>query len=265
MRNIFKLKTTMLPVLLVLMLLPGILLHGQVNTEKFRMENKEDAFELKCGLLMALYKGNTDLFRLDTNISLNYNKNNNYVFLIGNLSYAEKNDSVYINKGFTHLRGIRRLSKRLLVEAFFQHEFNEFILLKSRFLTGGGLRALVYKSDKKNSGLAINVGAGLMWEKEQFDEDADEVKKEDTSMFKSTNYISFQYEYKGLKFNNVTYFQFNMGDENSSRIYSDFTLDIEIFKKLSYTAALNYRRDSNPPVGLKKYDLQLKNGLTLTL
>jgi len=27
----------------------------------------------------------------------------------------------------------------------------------------------------------------------------------------------------------------------------------------------NYRLDTNPPAGIKKYDLKLKNGLTLSL
>ncbi len=252
-------------ILIGLLLLPAVVLNGQVNTEKFRVDKDEDNFEVKVGLLLSLRKGNMDIFRVDSNLGISYNKGKNYLFLVGNLTYNEKNKAATINKGFAHLRGIRRLSKRVMLELFTQQEFNEFILLKSRTLAGAGVRYLLYKYDGKNSGLAVNLGVGAMWEGESFDKAGDQVMKENTNLFKATNYLSFTYECKTFTLGNVTYLQFNMGKEKSTRLYSDIKLNVKLSKKLSWTSSLYYRRDNNPPMGVKNYDLQLKNGLTLTL
>lgn len=249
-----------------LVLLPGIMLNGQINTEKFRKDHKGDSFEVKWGLSLALYKGNTDLFRVETDLNISYYKGKNYIFLLGNITYGEKKKKSYINKGFAHLRGIRRLSDRFMFELFVQEEFDKFILLNRRTLIGGGIRTLIYKYKKGDSGIAINTGIGFMFEKERFDEPGEAVKKADTSMFKSTNYISVNYIInKLLRAGNLTYLQFNTGHLKSTRIYSDLNLDIKLSKVLGYNAKLNYRYDNNPPPTVKKYDIQIKNGLTLKL
>lgn len=255
---------------LLLLILPvvflGVSLSGQVNTEKFRHEKDKDGVEMKLGLAMAIYKGNTDLIRLDSDLNISYKKKKNYLFLVGNISYGEKNDDAYINKGFAHLRGIRRFSKRFMAEAFAQLEFNEFIKLKRRNLLGGGIRILLIEYEKGKCGFAINSGFGLMWEKELFDKEDGVILKEDTSVLKSTNYISLDWRINDtLTLANVTYLQFHSGTEKSTRIYSDLNFNVKLSKVLSYTAALNYRYDNNPPLNVKKYDFQLTNGVTLTL
>lgn len=251
-------------IMILLIILPGIMLNGQVNTEKFRKDNGEDTFGVKWGLSLALYKGNTDLFRVDTDLNINYSKGKNYVFLVGNVTYGEKKNETYVNKAFVHLRAIRRFSKRFMFELFAQEEFNELILLNRRDIIGAGVRVLVYKYEKGDSGLAINAGTGFMWEKERFKETAGIVKKDDASMFKSTNYISVNYVInKVLKAGNLTYVQFNTSGIKSTRVYSDLNLEVKLSKILGFTTAVNYRYDNNPPLTVKRYDIQIKNGLSL--
>lgn len=252
--------------ILATMLLLTVMLNGQVNTERFRVDKEGDAFNIKWGLSMALHKGNVDLFRVDSDLNINLFKGNNYLFLVGNIAYGEKNDSMYISKGFIHLRGVRRANKRFMVEAFVQQEFNEFILLKSRTLLGGGLRILLFKREGEKSGLAVNAGVGGMWENEKFKESGGAIKKENTSNLKSTNYLSINWAInKSVTLGNVSYLQLGFGDEETLRIYSDTSIDVKLSKVLSFHAKLNYRYDSNPPEGIKNEDIQLKNGLTLTI
>jgi len=252
--------------IIFLLLLTGIMLNGQINTEKFRQDNGEDAFQFKWGFALALHKGNTDLFRVDTDLNVSYSRGKNYIFLVGNITYGEKQKDSYVNKGFVHLRGIRRFSKRLMLELFAQEEFNKFILLKRRSLIGAGLRTLVYKYEKGDAGLAVNAGIGFMWETEKFNQTGETARKDDTSLFKSTNYISIDYVInKLLKAGNLTYMQFNTGRLKSTKIYSDLFFEVKLAKALSYIAAVNYRFDNNPPVTIKKYDIQVKNGITLQL
>jgi putative salt-induced outer membrane protein YdiY len=259
-------KLMVLITILVLVIALPAILNGQVNTEKFRKEKDEDGFGMKLGLAMAIYKGNTDLLRLSSDLNINYKKKKNYLFLVGNITYGEKKKEAYINKGFAHLRGIRRFSKRFMAEAFAQLEFNEFIKLKRRNLLGGGIRILLLSYEKGKCGFIVNTGFGLMWEKELFNKDDGVILKEDTSVLKSTNYLSLRWAITDtLTLGNVTYLQFNIGSEKSTRIISDLNFDVKISKVLSYTAKLNYRYDNNPPLNVKNYDIQIKNGITLTL
>ncbi len=251
--------------LLFLVLLTAITLSGQVNTEKFRKDGEKDGISIACSLGMALHKGNTDLFRINGDININYFKGNNYLFLIGHLAQGEKNGEKYLNKGFAHLRGIHRFSKRLMAEVFTQEEFNKFILLKRRFLIGGGLRVLLFKQEKGNHGIAFNAGVGLMWEKELFNHPNGEFRKEDTRMVKSTNYLSIDWKLsETVNFQTVSYIQFNVGKEKSTRLTTDVTFDVKLVKALSYYASFHYRHDSTPPLLVKNYDIYITNGITLT-
>lgn len=252
--------------LLPIMLLVSLSIYGQVNTERFRIDKEGDAFNVKWGLSMELNKGNVDLFRIDSDLNINLFKGNNYFFLVGNIAYGEKSNSMYISKGFIHLRGVRRANKRFMVEAFIQQEFNEFILLKSRTVLGGGLRILLYKGEGDKSGIAINAGIGGMWENEKFTEPDGFIKKANTSNLKSSNYLSINWAInKSVTFGNVSYFQLGFGDEDTFRLYSDTTLDVKLSKVLSFQTTLNYRHDSRPPEGIKNDDIQLKNGFALTI
>ncbi len=250
---------------LVILLLAGML-SAQVNTEKFRKTREGDGLEFKAGLAMALYKGNTDIFRFSTDINFNYFKGKTYLFLIGNLTYGEKNENTYINKGFAHLRLIRKFSEHFMFEIFGQEEFNEFIRLKRRDLVGTGIRFLVFKSGNEKSNIAVSAGTGAMWEQEQFNDSNGVPIKATTSLFKSTSYLSIIWKLnERVKTGAITYFQTNVGKESSTRVYSDFNLDVKLIKVLSFTTSINYRYDNNPPKGIKNYDLQIKNGLALTI
>lgn len=251
--------------IIVLLMTAGAVLDAQINTEKFRKEKDEDNFEMKIGVALSMYKGNTDILRLDSDLNIGFNKNKNYLFLVGNITYGEKNKAAYLNKGFAHLRWVRRLSQPLMMEVFVQEEFNEFILLKRRDVAGAGVRVRLVNHKKDTSKFVAHVGLGLVWENELYNE-SDTKKKEDAQLFKSTNYLSFHWDITDvLSMESVDYIQFNLGKGSSTRITSELKFNVKLSKALSFTTTAKYRYDSNPPQTVKNYDLQIKNGLTLKL
>jgi hypothetical protein len=252
----------------LLLLAVTLTLNAQVNTEILREEEKnDDHFKLKLGLALALYKGNTNLFWLDSNLRLDYKRSKYTLFLEANLAYGEKQGESHLNKGFVHIRGIRELTKRFMLEVFVQEEFNRFIRLKERNLLGGGIRLSLirHKNKKKNIDIDVTAGVGLMYEKERYDKAGEGLDKADASRMKSTNYFSFDIQVDKFTLDSITYFQFNTAGENSTRVYSDIQFLVRLSKVLSYTAGLNYRYDSNPAPTVKNYDIQITNGLTVIL
>jgi Protein of unknown function, DUF481 len=249
----------------MMFIIPSFLMVGQVNTEKLRKDNVKNHFEMNLGASMVLHKGNTDIFAMDTKLRLDYQHGHYAVFLVGQLAYGEKNNDSYLNKGFAHLRGVRNLGKRFKIEIFLQEEFNKFINLEERSIIGGGFRLHIIQHKKAKSSFDFSTGFGLMYEKERFSQSDLNLKKEDTSFFKSTNYISLKYSHNKFTLGNVSYIQLNIGEEESTRIYSDLNFAVKLSKVLSYTADINYRYDSNPAPNIENYDFKLKNGLTLTI
>ncbi len=265
MKNIKKYNSVLIILVLVLFFSQLPYLNGQVNIEKQRKDITKDFVEASLGFSLSLYKGNTNLFRFNTDLRLDFRKGKNSGFLMGNLAYGEKSEVSYIDKGFVHLRFIRDISGKFLFEAFLQKEFNDFLLLEKRELAGLGLRFHLINQSGEWGKFNIHLGMGMMYEIERFNPSSDLIQKEDSSILKSTNYISIDYISKKFSIKNVTYFQSDFGKDSSSRITSDLKFSVKLSKLLSYTAGINYRYDSNPAPTVKNYDLQIVNGLKVLI
>lgn len=240
--------------------------YAQVNTEKFRSDDNGDGFGGSVDLSLAWYKGNTDVIAADTELGLHYNKNKNQFLMQGILKYGEKNKESYIEMGFLHLRGIRKLSKKIMVEAFLQKEFNKFILLNSRNVAGAGMRFELWKAEagegEKKKVFACQWGTGFMWEDETYARADDGSKKEDVSLLKSTNYLSLDYHAGPTKLGIVSYFQFQVEEIAAFRNFSDMYFKAKLSTRLSFIGKINFRYDNQPPVTVEKYDIQITNGLS---
>jgi hypothetical protein len=231
-----KKKTLLLSV--ILLFINFTYINGQINIEKQRNVKKGKVFGAVIGLSLALYKGNTDMFILNSNVRFDLHKGKNSGFLIGDLSYGEKNGESYLNKGFVHIRYIRNISKILMTETFAQMEFNDFILLNRRTLIGVGFKLRLLKNKIKSGDFKIYIGSGMMFENEKFDSSNNDKAKPETFLFKSTSYISLSYSSDKFTIKDVIYLQTNIGKDTSTRIYSDMQLSVKLSKKLSYTAFL---------------------------
>lgn len=249
------------------------LLTAQVNTEALRREDLSHGLHTTLGADLGLMAGNSDLLQLKSNLRFDYLGGGNHFFLVIQYQQGSKDQRRFINKGFAHLRGVRALRPRLHVEGFLQREFNEFIALEDRQLAGGGLRIRWRQrqdSSEKPPPLQLNTGIGLMWERERIETtgqaSGDPVHGAVASLVRSTNYlvVSWQLDERLALFS-TTYYQVDLRRFSDYRILWEGRLGVNLTKRLSLTLNLDLRYDSEPPTGIKHYDLEITNGVSYRL
>jgi hypothetical protein len=259
------------PLLILLWILSfTIVLPAQFYPEEVGQSEKDKGLSGKLDLAFALAKGNSDSLLLEGALLLSYRTKKYYFSIGGNLLYEEKDRQSFVSKGAMQVRGIRWLSKRLMVEAFARKEYDKFILLKDRTQAGGGMSYRVVKAgagasgEERKGNLAIDVGIGLLWEAEQYEPTGGEIEKEDSSSLMSKNYLAVKWQLsQKLLFKIVGDFLFDTGHLEAYRFELQADLEVKINKFLSYQTKLQYRYDNAPPPTVKPYDIYLKNGLSI--
>ncbi len=256
-------RSSLLLLLLGWMWLTPFLCRAQVNIESMR-KSEGRGFQSNLAFNLGYISGNSEIFNMKTNLRSDLFLENYNFFIIGNYQRATSKNKLSLNKGFVHVRGLRSLNRFIKVEVFTQKEFNDFLLIKNRDLLGSGLR-FEYKNwdtvSRPASKLTVNLGTGVMWERELFN------KKDiqDTRIIRSTNYLSLKYVWEErLTFQAISYYQVNTKRRNDYRILSDGSLGITITKQVMITTGLNFRYDNEPPIAVKKYDMELTNGLLIS-
>lgn len=251
-------------VLLIAIILGGLSLPepsgATVNIESMRKKKDEKGFQSALSFTLGYTSGNTDVMNLKTALRTDYSSNNYNTFLAASIQRGEKDDSRYQNKGFAHLRGMRPISKLITIEGFVQHEFNDFTLLKSRRLIGAGGRLTIADSSSSERTKKLFVGIGAMREWE----DIETIPEEKIETTRSTNYISGLYELDDrIRMSGTVYYQPRFSKTSDYRLLFNGGLAFEITKSVAFLIKINYRYDSEPPLGVKDYDFEVTNGFTL--
>ena len=233
---------------------------AQVNTEKFRLDNNKKGFSGNITFGLNVTAGNSEYVNFEPSLRLNYNTTNFTNFIISSYNRKQSNvktDKEYllVHKGFTHIRSTRLLNMYVSIEVFGQFEFNDFIRLEQRFLTGTGVRLESLQSLKK---IELIFGIGGMIEKEIYDIC-------ETSLFRSTNYLTFTWKFTNYGLlTSTTYFQIVPYILKDFRIISENTLMIKLTSWLTLGIDIKLRYDNDQIVGVKKkYDFELSNNLTI--
>ncbi len=249
--------------LLFLFAVMSATLIAQVNTEVMRKRDTTQGFQTSLSLKTTLLQGNSDFFRIEAGARSDYRSGPFYTFLTGSLARGEEDKKLFLNKGFLHLRGIYTLSDLFKAEVFAQKEFNEFLRLRDRNLLGGGIRTSLIDYDD-SAGVRfvdVHLGNGAMYEHEVED---DELRRS-KNLVRSTNYLSFLWGIDSrLTASLVTYYQVDITRLADFRILHDTGISFDVIKGLAIQIIFHYRYDNEPYEGVKKYDLELTNGLSLT-
>ncbi|MBA7481497.1 hypothetical protein ES707_16971 [subsurface metagenome] len=240
-------------------------LGAQINTEALRREDQTHGWHPSLGADLGVIAGNSSLLSVKGNLRLDYRGAKAYGFAVSQYQQGRKDDDLFINKGFAHLRGIAILRPKLHLEGFLQREFNDFIKLQDRRLVGGGLRFLFPgPTGEKPVPIRINLGTGLMWEQERLDLVNGAADPAGTNLLRSTNYIVLRWLPEGpLNIYTTAYYQVDTRSFSDYRITWEGGLTLALTKRIALTISGNLRYDHEPPPGVKTYDLDLTNGLIL--
>ncbi|MFZ1729322.1 MAG: DUF481 domain-containing protein [Bacteroidota bacterium] len=249
---------------LFLLLLPCVA-GAQVNTEKLRRADSTSGVFFSTGIALGLDRGNSDFVSASGGLRLDYTRPGNDNFIVAQYDFKESDRGKITNKGFLHLRTMWLLSDLLTLEGFTQAEFNEFTSLENRDLLGAGTRWHPLRTgyDENDISFELFIGIGLMFEHEQYVTSPMEIA---TDRMRSTNYLTFNTLFtRSTLLRIVTYYQPVISSPADFRFSNESSLDFKVTKALTFSLTASYRYNSRPVLNVKRYDLQLRNGLQLTL
>ena len=232
---------------------------AQVNTEAMRKSEIEDGFYTRLVYNFQISKGNFDYWEHRPEFRVDHKNGSWHSFFIINLTRADKFGERFINQGVAHLRIVKKITRMLSMEVFGQYDWNDFILMDNRYLTGGGLRLrLLHYPDKFD----MYIASGAMGEWEYYLNNIEPAKK----LLRSTSYVTLKYMLsETVRFDYTQYFQFDTQRITDYRTIIDASLTFMVNKVLSFQTVLNYRFDNEPVPTIKDYDITIRNGLVLSI
>lgn len=254
----------LLPAVISALILLSVFSTGtaQVNTETLRSGIEEEGFSATTNFSFGLSEGNVRFFNLLGNARIDYHKQNNRSFAVVQYSRGVQNGELFRNAGFLALRNTYYLRPPVGWEVFLQQQFDEFIRLRDRKVAGTGIRLKLinHENEELDRKLHFFLGIGGMYEYE----DINAVIPEQTSLIRSTNYISLHWiASKRVSLSAVTYFQVALTDFSDYRNLLEGSLEVKLTETVAMTVGINHRYDSRPPAEVKPYDIQIRNGLSV--
>lgn len=210
----------------------------------------------EVSLSLETKSGNTDKESYSASAKVAYDNNASYVTwaeISG--EYGESDGTKDTNKAYSHVRYIHTTYfDDLKVEAFAQLQSDEFRLIKSRVLGGGGIRYKLFSLFGNDKGY---LGLGAFNESITYSSnDPDEDNVRFNTYFAYTINIT-----KDSQFSYTLYYQ------PKTDMFSDYVqshqaqLKVKIYKQLFLRLGVTYDFDSKPPMSVKKKDFTQKTAL----
>jgi putative salt-induced outer membrane protein YdiY len=247
---------------LILLIFAVIPVFTQVNTEQLRKYNIEDGIYHKIDFGFGITKGNSELVKVSGAYRIDYILNKYNAFFAMNYSYQEANEKKNVNKGFAHIRGTYEWYEFLMPEVYIQKEFNEFIQLKDRYLFGSGLRynPIAMFEDLDEFNLKFFIGSGFMYEFEDYSA----IGAKSTNLIRSSSYLTVNWDLNEIvSFSSTAYLQFVVDNYDDRRLLNQTSLEFQVSDNFKFYTKYNYRLDSEPLPGIKDYDMDITNGITV--
>ncbi len=256
--NRWLIGTFVLPVLCAAL---GATARAQVNTESMRRDNQKPGWHNQITVGVTYEAGNNSYISLSGGYRLDLVDPDFYTFLVANYQRGSSNEELYRNDGFAHIRFILTLDSTFKPEVFAQKEFNDFILLRDRNLAGAGLRCTLIDHADTVGGVRLHVGVGGMVEQEEIADTA----QPRTLLGRSTNYVSFDWDINNIgHLGLAAYYQIAPSRPDDYRILAEAQLSARITSVVSLVVNSRYRFDNLPPVGIRKFDFKISNGLAVS-
>jgi hypothetical protein len=237
---------------------------AQVNTERYFTDYDNPGFTFQNGFGFNFATGNTKYLEFSDNFRGDYNGQKNDYLLVAEYAFKTSSGTKATNKGFLHLRRTQTIGNQhfLMSEVFTQLQFDEFLLLKNRFLFGGGLRfdpvMLLDSTMRKNKILKVFIGTGLFYEFERYSTDPEQT----FHLIRSSSYLTLVWAVNSnTNINLVNYYQPSLDNFHNFRYIMNLGLSTLITHKLYYDLSLSILTRSKPIGGKKPDDIEVKNTL----
>lgn len=230
-----------------------------VNIEEQRITGTNDSTRwyghLKTAFSLTKVQQTAIQWAADSKVQYKNRRHLSLLLLNYNLLKAGNND--FVNSSFAHLRYNYNLTGPLVWEGFAQLQTNKLLFIRTRSLFGTGLRRRFFlTSDGRNR---LYAGISWMWEQNDFvGEDGFR------SWHRFSSYVSTTFRFgKNFSLIGTNYWQPVIGLIKNYRILSDWTLNLPVSKRLSFTLDFTYTKEIGLPIEAPSETITWRNGLSL--
>lgn len=180
--------------------------------------------------------------------------------LLGNYQFSQTREQQLSNAAFFHLRYNRKLNKFLRYELYSQIQNNQLLSLRSRFISGTGLR-IKFSNTKV---FQAYLGISGFYEYEESIENNERLHRNDARM---SDYLVLSFKFPNDKgeFVSTSYYQPLFSNFADFRFSNQSSLVIHLSKLLSFTTTFSYSYDEFPPLGVARETISMENGLRFNL
>lgn len=209
--------------------------------------------------------GSTKLFTLSGDFSGRYDHGIHHPLLLLQGEYGVQGGERFLNRTLEHLRYRVVVHAPFEMEAFVQHERNEFRRLEVRALGGGGPRLAF----RPTAGMSLAVGVAAMAELETLQDDGEIDAGQRTVHARGSTYATLGVSVTDrVMVGQTFYVQPRFDDFADYRVLSDTKAKLAFFKRgdveLAITATLSLAYDARPPAAVSNIDGVRKGALALS-
>lgn len=254
---------------------PSALAYAQVNTERFHLgKEQQEGWQTEVAGRLALSRGNVNVTDLSGSVSVRHQTlwakssegdgpralKERWSF-IGNVRRARVGERIFSNLAFSHVRWTRMWRPRLGTEVFAQLQFDEFLALRLRALTGAYVRWVPIMV----KGFTLALGTGYMPEYEIFDAQAvGPTYRSPRLNHRWTSYVMLT----GTPNENVqvqftSYIQPRLDRFQDLHMLQSLSASAKLVDHLSLTLNVEVQTDLEPPPTIEPVDVRVIPGFAL--
>ena len=254
---------------------PSALAWAQVNTERFHLgKEQQQGWQAEVAGRMALSRGNVDVTDLSGALSVRHqtlwpaSKDKGAPralkqrwSLITNVRRARARERVFSNVAFGHARWTKMWRPRLGAEVFAQLQFDEFLALRLRALTGAYVRWVPVMV----KGFTLALGTGYMPEYEIFDtETVGPAYRSPRLNHRWTNYVMLTgTPNANIQVQFTTYIQPRLDRFRDLHMLQSLSASAKIVDHLSLTLNAEVQTDLEPPPTIEPVDVRVVPGFAI--
>lgn len=247
-------------------LIAGLLFWGRgagaqiVNVQPLVMDPDQGGVSGSVNAALDLRTGNTRLLLLSAGVLIRYRSGRHLAFALGRQEYGVQGEGRFLSKDFEHLRYRFALLELMELEAFVQHDRDEFRRLALRVLGGAGPRFVLASTEVTR----LAVGTAYMLELERLGVAPEVDSGEERVSHRLSTYFTLALRLdERLRLAQSAYAQPRLDRPGDVRILNETELLVSLGEAflLKLTFSLGY--DSLPPAGRRGLDTATKTGLEL--
>ncbi|MFC2086934.1 DUF481 domain-containing protein, partial [Bacteroidota bacterium] len=224
-----------------------------INIEKKKGKINEQGLNGNFSLSATILQNENEFIQVFNSIDFIFKKNKHSVFLYNNFGFGTIDKAEYIKEGYQHLRyNYLLIDSFLTVEAFVQQSYNTIKKIEKRYLAGFGPRFRMIQTNQ----VLVYFGPLFLYEIEK------EVDAEIwTRIIRSSTYLSFNFSNKYFTFNQITYFQSDVGNVEDYRINNESSITFKLSQLLSFESSISIMYDNQPPENIRYLYYFLQSGI----